>query len=171
MTTMASSYERCHAALQRIQRLYAEQQFIYQASSRVEGLTDYEKRRLHQIHRELAIAQDERNRARCGAPPAPPDYDPLVEPPQVQHHESKGGHGLRKTNIQEVEEMRRLYNNDGLSQREVIEQFSHLKETTVRDILKNRTWYDPDYVPRQTGHPSKVRDVMKQRTRSLRHDS
>jgi hypothetical protein len=155
----------CHALL-RLRILNAEQQSIYRSAIHrgTGGLTMAEKSRLHQIHRELAIAQDERNRARCGAPPAPPDYDPFCEPQIVENRFVPSEKGNRKTNEQEVMEMRRLYNEEHFSAIRVCREFPHLKESTVRDILHNRTWYDPEYVPRMVRSRGNVREVVQQRT-------
>lgn len=146
-----TNQERARTALQRIARLNAEQHAIYRAASRSFRLSGQARQRLTQINREIALAQDERNRARCGAPPAPPDYDPVKDPTTFDDDEAvafgreRGGN--RKTNEDEVREMRRLYVVEQLSAMAIWREFPHLKESTVRDILKNRTWYDPSYQP------------------------
>jgi hypothetical protein len=165
---LLKNQERANAALRRIEALNAEQQSIYRtALHRTVGLTHLERIRLNQINREIALAQDERNRARCGAPPAPPDYDPLLIPPIVENTFETGERGNRKTNEEEVREMRNLYLIDKLSATQIWREFPHLKESTVRDILKNRTWFDPTYVPRETIRGRQIRDVVSDRT-SLR---
>jgi hypothetical protein len=163
---LLSSRDRAHAALQRITRLNAEQQDIYrELADRNRRLTSSERHRLHEIVREIALAQDERNRARCGAPPAPPDYDPLVQPAIVEEDVfDRGERGYRKTSRDEVSEMRRLF-NEGHSTSEIRRAFPHLKESTIRDILKNRTWHDPEYVPRTQKEADNIREVVQKRTR------
>lgn len=159
-----TSQERATKALQRIIMLNAEQQRIYDAIHN-RNMNWIQQHRLQEITREIALAQNERNRARCGAPPTPPNYDPFIHP-QVEPKESAekvlGEKGNRKTTEEEVVDMRRLY-NEGLSATQVWHEFSHLKESTVRDILKNRTWHDPDYTPRTTKRAKNIRDVVKQR--------
>jgi hypothetical protein len=142
---------RAHAALQRITSLYAEQQAIYRnAFYRPSGLSHEEKTRLDEIACEIALAQDERNRARCGAAPrpsadnpAPPPSPPIHARPQSFPREKSSV----KTNVEEVREIRRLYTEEKLSTRQIRQAFPHLKDSTIRDILKNRTWHDPAYVP------------------------
>lgn len=161
--------DRAYAALQRITLLHAEQQRIYRSANRITGLSVSERVRLQQIMREIALAQDERNRARCGAPPTPPEYDPFYEPEVVQQCNTiRIGRGYRKTTLDEVVEMRRLFADEGLSATDIWRLFPYLKESTIRDILSNRTWCDPSYTPRnaeQESPPSKrVRDVVNKRT-------
>lgn len=177
MIRWTSNYERDNAALQRILTLSAEQWSIYQtALVRSQGLTLTEKSRLKQIFREIALAQDERNRARCGAPPAPPDYDPLVEPPVLEEQRIDGKRLYQKTDEEEVQEMRYLFNVHLLSPVEIWREFPHLTESTVRDILKNRTWYDPTYTPRKIERsrkkePRTIRAAIKNRIRRGSSDS
>jgi hypothetical protein len=165
MRIYSSQEDRARLALQRIAALNAEQQSIYKSGLyRTAGLTMAEKLRLEQIAREIALAQDERNRARCGAPPAPPDYDPMSDPPIVEEKFETGEKGYRKTNEDEVREMRDLYIIEQWSATQIWREFPHLKESTVRDILKNRTWHDPSYQPRKVERPRGVRDVVRSRT-------
>lgn len=162
---------RAQMALQRIVSLRAEQQSIYMTAHSTIGLSWAEKNRLNEIVREIALAQDERNRALCGAPPAPPEYDPMALPPIVENHFELGEKGNRKTNEEEVQEMRRLYNEEKWSATQVWHAFDHLKESTVRDILKNRTWHDPNYEPRKFNRSRNVGDVVKARTTNNKRDS
>lgn len=177
MTMPRPNHERDTSAFRRIVALNTEQQTIYKmAVTRPQGLTIIEKIRLAQIHREIALAQDERNRARCGAPPAPPDYDPLAEPPVFINQVEASEAGYTKTCEVEVREMRRLYNDEQMSPVAIWREFSHLTESTVRDILRNRTWYDPNYKPRKAERSRKprqrkVRDVVKKRVHQRRTDS
>ncbi len=140
---------RARAALERMLALYEEQQAIYRATHpRHARLTEADEMRLAQIHRELAHVQDERNRARCGAPPAPPDYDPLCDPLE-EPAPPMGGRRPNGNNARlfpdEVAEIRHLF-LCGLRVVDIRRQhFAHLGETTVRDIVRNRTWHDPDY--------------------------
>jgi hypothetical protein len=167
--------ERALHALHRIATLNAEQQLIYKKALHQDvGLTMADRLRLDQISYELALAQDERNRARCGAPPAPPGYDPFTDPEKVGNR-SEGNNsndaGVRKTNEEEVREMRRLFLCEGWSPVQVWREFPHLKESTVRDILKNRTWHDPNYTPRASQRSCQVREVVRERTRPTLPDS
>lgn len=173
----ATTYQdRARAALQRITLLHAEQQHIYRSANRITGLSVSERMRLNQIMREIALAQDERNRARCGAPPTPPEYDPFYEPELVQQCDNiRIGKGYRKTTLDEVIEMRRLFAEEGLSATHIRRVFPHLKESTIRDILHNRTWSDPSYTPRTTDQEpqqaKQVRDVVKERTQVIGCDA
>lgn len=161
---------RSNVAFNRIISLREEEQAIYtRAAGRLIGLTNSDRARLNEIMLELALAQDERNRARCGAPPAPSDYNPFIAPPIVEEVQEEtetkalNQRGQCRTTIEEVYEMRRLYNEDGLSYTDVWREFSYLSETTVRYILKNRLWHDPEYIPRTK--KAKVKDVVRHRTR------
>lgn len=172
MMSHVNHRERALHALQRIATLNAEQQTIYKKALYQEvGLTLADKLRLNQISYELALAQDERNRARCGAPPAPPGYDPFTDPEAVENRGERNELGVRKTNEEEVREMRRLFLCEGWSPVQVWREFSHLKESTVRDILKNRTWHDPNYTPRSARRVRQVREVVRARTRPVLPDS
>lgn len=163
----ATLRERDLRALKRIMLLSSEQQAIYKAALyRIDGLTLSERIRLGQIAYEMALAQNERNRARCGAPPPPPDYDPMSEPEMVVETEESGpGRGHRKTTIDEVNEMRYLHTVEGWSAARIWRDFPHLKETTVRDILKNKTWYDPNYTPPRARTSRCVGETVQQRTK------
>jgi hypothetical protein len=169
MALHANLKERAHNALKRITMLSSEQQAIYKAALyRANGLTVSERIRLGQISYEIALAQNERNRARCGAPPVPPDYNPMDMPPIVHHQEDqeeRPGRGHRKANREEVNEMRYLHVVKGWSAARIWRDFPHLKETTVRDILKNKTWYDPDYAPERASPVRKVRETVQRRAR------
>lgn len=178
MTMIASTDpdKRAQVALKRLMVLNAEQESIYHSAYRLRGITVADRMRLDQIVREIALVQDERNRARCGAPPAPGDYDPFVDPPIVADQVVPGSSELQgkhcKVTPLEVAEMRRLYTEEGLTATNVWHEFPHIKESTVRDILKNRTWHDPLYNPEQKKQPcQKVRDVVRRRTRRRKLDS
>jgi hypothetical protein len=112
--------------------------------------------RLACIERDIAFAQDALNRARAGAPPAPADYDPQARPHLYPLPSSLSGVVLRPNSGRKladwemVREMRRQFNEDGLS---VIalkrdSRYNHLSESAIRDIINNRTWYDDTYVRR-----------------------
>jgi hypothetical protein len=167
--------QRAYAALQQLTQLHTEKQVLYtKLSQQSWRVTQAEKKRLYDLIREIALVQDERNRARCGAPPAPPDYDPIAEPPvfpEAEEGNENGERGHRKTTEVEVSEMRRLHTVEGMTATQVWHEYNHLKESTIRDILKNRTWYDPNYTPPVREKPSKplkpsltIRDVVNQRT-------
>jgi Mor family transcriptional regulator len=113
--------------------------------------------RLQQIEIDLAHAQDERRRARAGAPPAPGDYDPLRSPSRANSSNSDSstrsqawkskveaikadyqqGQGLGKLALAEKyglspQQIRRVLRNEG----EQSHPTAKLTEDQVRDILQ-----------------------------------
>jgi hypothetical protein len=137
------------AALRRLVELNEQLRALTAGGSR----QDFSER-LARIERDIAFAQDALNRARAGAPPAPGTYDPQARPhlyPRSSPSTLVSPNAGRKlADWDMVREMRRQFNEDGLSvvalKRD--SRYNHLSESAIRDIINNRTWHDDTYVRR-----------------------
>lgn len=155
--TCPDNYTRATTALQVITSLTHEKTMLM---NRYWQAPLYERAsiqdRLQQIEIDLAHAQEERRRARAGAPPAPGGYDPLGPIPRAGSESSDGARSRAwkhkveaiKADYQNGEGMGKLALAEkyGLSQQQIrrilreegdqTHSTAKLNETQVRDILQ-----------------------------------
>ncbi len=132
--TVPNNYARAATALHVITNLTVEKQSLMTRSWQV---PQYERahirRRLQEIDIELAHAQDERRRARAGAPPAPHGYDPMGAVPRVERGESEGTRG--RSWRQKVEEIRADYQAGAGLDKDALSEKYNLSLQQIRRVL------------------------------------
>jgi Mor family transcriptional regulator len=112
--------------------------------------------RIQQIEIDLAHAQDERRRARAGAPPAPRDYDPQRNPSRSN---SSGGDSTRSHAWKsKVEAIKADYQQgQGLGKLALAEKYD-LSPQQIRRILRNEG--DQTHHPTAKLTEEQVRDIL-----------
>jgi transposase len=154
--TFPDNYTRASTALQIITALTTEKRTLmehyWQASMNERpAIQD----RLQQIEIDLAHAQEERRRARAGAPPAPGNYDPLGPMPRTEN--TQRSEVCSQSWKQKVDAIKADYQyGEGLGKLALAEKYG-LTPQQVRRILRTEG---------EQGHPTaklneaQVRDIL-----------
>lgn len=157
--TVLDSYTRATVALQMITTLTTEKHSLM---SRYWQVPTFERvriqDRLQQIEVELAYAQEERRRARAGAPPAPTEYDPMAVP-RLETNNSSSNNGVTRSQAwqQKVEALKADYQcGRGLGKLALAEKYG-LSPQQVRRVLR-----DEGEQPHPTAklNEMQVRDIL-----------
>lgn len=141
MAHTRSSQARAERALRWLWRLSAQQHALSQQFWRAAAThRPAIWQRLARIEHALGYVWEERRRARAGAPPAPPDYDPFapVEPYDEQA-EALQGRSARAVWLERVAAIRADYQQGhGMSKPELAAKYG-LSLATIRRILRTES--------------------------------
>lgn len=149
------NHTRAMTALQRITTLTMERHTLM---SRYWQVPLYERPgmqdRLQQIDIELAHAQDERRRARAGAPPAPENYNPLGPIPRGDSDSSKARTQAWQHTVEAIKEEYR--NGQGIGKLALAEKYG-LSAQQIRRVLRDE---GEQTHPTAKLNESQVRDIL-----------